>query len=160
MKRAVSLALAAAVAVGVPVLVAQERAGRSAADGLPRGTIIAWSPPPGVHRPPPGWLVCDRTTHERHDWIPDLSGRFLQGAVRPFAEEGSAGPSDVGQLGGSVTHDHAGSRVPPGFVSSRNVGTATLGTAMAQANHSHEVTITPATHLPPYAKVVFLIRAE
>lgn len=127
---------------------------------LPPGTIVAWSPPAGVTGPPPGWLLCDRATHEAHPWVPDLSERFLWGAGVPFAPPDSGLESDLGHRGGSVAHEHPGSQTPRALVRSIRAERQSLGRELADANHEHRVEVRSDRHLPPFHKVAFIIKAD
>lgn len=54
------------------------------------GAIIIWDTARGPI--PNGWQICDGT-----NGTPDLRGLFVKGA---------AGPGDIGDTGGSLTHSH------------------------------------------------------
>ncbi len=127
---------------------------------LPKGTIVAWSPPAGVTAPPAGWLLCDRTNHETYGWVPELSERFLWGAGQPFPAADAGLESDLGHRGGSLTHQHLGSRTPRTVVRSERAQRQSLGRELADASHQHAVEVSSDRHLPPFHKVAFIIKAD
>ncbi|NJL27677.1 MAG: hypothetical protein HC897_07140 [Thermoanaerobaculia bacterium] len=127
---------------------------------LPAGTILAWVPPEGSNGPPSGWLLCNRENHEKHPWVPDLTDRFLMGAANPFPGPSSEVPTDAGTIGGQRAHEHPRSRAQRSAYGSQGVDSRYGGTMLERAGHVHELDITKAEHLPPYYKVVFIVKAR
>lgn len=123
--------------------------------GVPRGTVIPWSPPQtaiktdnsGALRiaPPPGWLLCNG-----EDGTPDLRDRFVRGTVDP---------GTIGELAGSATHKHGGSVGKPakGGTGQHKAG---IGAKFPYATdaHTHGVSIADATVDPPHVKLVFIMK--
>ncbi len=157
-RRILLLVLLGALVLWLPMVGGQPT--ESAGLDLPRGTILPWVPAPGVDQPPPGWLICDRETHEKHPWVPDLSGRFLMGATAAFPEvEGEGKAAGFGQFGGRSSHGHPGSRTPLQYAPPQKVERGGVAAAeAARSTHRHSVQIAPETHLPPYYTVVYIIR--
>ncbi len=97
---------------------------------LPRGIIIPWD---AKDPKPDGWAICDGTAG-----TPNLSGRFLIGTVST---------NEVGQVGGSTSHSHPvfkGGRDGSGF--------------QAEGNQCAIALTGQADSLPPYYKVIYLIK--
>jgi hypothetical protein len=135
--------------------------------GVPRGAIVAWSPPPehiiqpddpGAKPqivPPPEWAICDGS-----NGTPNLTRRFVMGA-------GAEG--DLGEEGGQEKHSHAtlvaGATMDhqpaePSF----NVGyyrpSAFLhgGQDGQYRNHAHKVEVKAESTLPPYRALVYIMK--
>ncbi len=129
---------------------------------LPRGTVIAWyapASPSGTLEVPIGWRVCDGTLG-----TPDLRNRFVLGA---------SNQAEVGSLGGTTVHSHAGvtSLDGGGFVGLPTVvQNFKLPTGISEdlaatddhthqiPPHAHTVSTTQESHLPPYTKLLYIIK--
>lgn len=151
----VILITALLLVLGLPLVLAQGKGAE-----LPAGTILAWVPPERSSGPPPGWLVCNRENHEKHGWVPDLSDRFLMGAANPFPPPGGEIPPDAGTIGGRRAHEHPHSRAQRSAYGSQGVDTRYGGTTLERAGHVHELAIASDEHLPPFYKVVFIVKAR
>lgn len=154
--RSAALFLAALIlALGLPLALAQGKAAE-----LPAGTILAWVPPEGSTGPPPGWVLCNRENHEKLGWVPDLSDRFLMGAANPFPPAGSEVPRDASTIGGQRSHGHPHSRAQRSAYGSQGVDSRYGGTMLERAGHVHELDVASTEHLPPYFKVVFIVKGR
>jgi len=112
--------------------------------GVPKGTVIAWSPPAenmtfGSDQAvvgfviPDGWAVCNGQSG-----TPDLTNRFVMG---------TSAPTEVNISGGSSRHSHS-------------LKTAREYIAKPGFSHSYvsEQNTEEAEHLPPHTRLVFLIK--
>ena len=129
--------------------------------GVPKGTIIAWSPGPGdlvienqhrIIRPPEGWALCDG-----RGGTPNLSDRFILG---------SNIPESLGSLSGSL----ATSTQPPVVQTFESGGIKVSGKLQDQFRlkgddtygHTHSVVVRLPGHehsfMPPNAKFAFIIK--
>jgi hypothetical protein len=120
-----------------------DAAGVGATGGLPSGTIVAFS---GAQIPS-GWTVCDGRATPGGKTTPDLRGRFVMGADQ------TAG--DAGQAGGSATHVHD-AETGPGRGSRGS--DADNDFSAATGGHSHQVTVQPGDSLPPFVKLVYIMK--
>jgi len=107
---------------------------------IPKGTIIVWAPVDKTSRIPVGWAICDGNMG-----TPDLRDRFIMGAKDM---------SEVRSQGGSTKHNHAGRLTGSRFEGS-NIGRNGTGTTRHDDNG---VLITEASHLPPFVKVLYIMR--
>lgn len=127
-------------------------------NAIPRGTILSWTPLPQNIRtiggqtviiPPTGWVICDKKNNQLNPRVPDLSDKFLMGTSEY---------SQVGVEGGSKEHNHSAGLPRPehgGFddgwrVSQRGAPAAT------GLDHYHK--ISTSGHLPPYRKIVYIMK--
>jgi hypothetical protein len=111
--------------------------------GLPSGSIVAFS----GGQIPAGWTVCDGRAAPGGRNTPDLRGRFVLGTDQ------TAG--DAGQSGGSATHTHDAETTPGrgarGSDADNDFSAATGG-------HAHAVTVQPGDSLPPFVKLVYIMK--
>jgi hypothetical protein len=116
---------------------------------LPRGTIIAWYGTGAVTIPDPTvWAVCDGT-----NGTPDLRGKFVSGV------------SDLASIGldpnGTSFHSHPGSAamaadVDDHIIKSTDKGDDSLITT--KSIHTHPLSITVASHIPPNFRLIYLMK--
>jgi hypothetical protein len=111
---------------------------------VPPGTVVAYF---GTEIPA-GWVLCDGTTTASGRITPDLRGRFILG-LDPAADA-------VGEKGGSATHTHAARTGEP----EQDDEDLESGEDEHAANdgHTHKVTVDAAGHLPPYVKLVYIMK--
>ncbi len=110
---------------------------------VPPGTIVAFY---GTEIPA-GWVLCDGAVTASGKLTPDLRNRFVMGL-----EPGTAA---LGETGGSLAHTH-----------SARLGKATEDTEaeegkdkdVAEDDHLHSVTVDSSLHLPPYVKLVYIMK--
>jgi hypothetical protein len=134
----------AAPAPGAPAAAAPAAgAYTTSAGGIPAGTIVAYY---GADIPA-GWLVCDGQVSPSGRRTPDLRNRFIMGLDR------AALPA-LGERGGSVTHMHKAETGPPHGAKQYDSGRHDA----ANDDHTHEVTVHPANSLPPYVKLVYIMK--
>jgi hypothetical protein len=112
--------------------------------GVPSGTIVAYF---GAEIPV-GWVLCDGRPTASGRPTPDLRNRFVMG-VDPTAEP-------VGRVGGASSHDHSGVTGKPkeedqGVDKDSNAHAANDG-------HTHDVKVARADHLPPYVKLIYIMK--
>jgi hypothetical protein len=114
-----------------------------AGGAVPSGTVVAFSGP----QIPAGWTLCDGRRTPSGQPTPDLRGRFVLGADTTAA--------DAGQSGGSATHVHEAQAGP---------GRGSRGTeeddvfSVSTSGHSHPVTVQPGDSLPPYVKLIYIMK--
>ncbi len=117
-----------------------------AAAVIPKGTIIAWYAKQGAF--PRGWNVCDGS-----NGTPDLRGRFIRG-VSDIAE--------TGKTGGNTDHTHHYRwSVSEGNWkgSDKDWGqTPWAGGPNPVKPQNHEADTDPASNLPPYVDVIYLMK--
>jgi len=112
--------------------------------GLPSGTIVAYY---GTDVPA-GWVLCDGRTLPNGRRTPDLRNRFIMGM------DPAAG-TPLGASGGSTGHRHdAVSGRPRGKQEEVDSGDEHA----ANDDHTHEVTVQPSNHLPPYVQLFFIMK--
>ncbi len=119
--------------------------GRAQAGGVPSGTVVAYY---GTDMPA-GWILCDGRVTPSGRRTPDLRNRFILG-LDP------ASPSALAEAGGTASHQHAADAGKP-----REKDEALeSGSDEHAANdgHTHAVTVQAASHLPPYVKLVFIMK--
>ncbi len=111
---------------------------------VPSGTVVAYF---GTEIPA-GWVLCDGRTTAAGRITPDLRGRFVLG-LDPAADA-------VGEKGGSATHTHAARTGEP----QEDDEDLESGEDEHAANdgHTHKVTVDAAGHLPPYVKLVYIMK--
>lgn len=110
---------------------------------VPPGTIVAFF---GTEIPA-GWVLCDGTTTPSGKLTPDLRNRFIMGF--------EPGTGAVGEMGGTVSHTH-----------SARLGRITESTKVekgddekvADDDHVHPVFLDSSPHLPPYVKLVYIMK--
>ncbi|MFZ5786187.1 MAG: hypothetical protein ACOY3Y_07065 [Acidobacteriota bacterium] len=111
---------------------------------VPSGTVVAYF---GTEIPA-GWVLCDGRTTAGGRITPDLRGRFVLG-LDPAADA-------VGEKGGSEAHTHKARTGEPeeddeDLESGKDEHAANDG-------HTHGVTVDAAGHLPPYVKLVYIMK--
>lgn len=121
--------------------------------GVPAGTIIAWAPRKTDIRVddlgkrtlklPDGWALADGSND-----TPNLIGKFPMGAISA---------EDVCQEGGAETHKHTGMAGMIPWDQATN-GSGEGHRAVPLGNHQHSLAIDPAAHLPPFGKVLFIVK--
>ncbi len=113
--------------------------------GVPSGTIVAYY---GTDMPA-GWILCDGRVTASGRRTPDLRNRFVLG-LDP------ASPAVLGELGGAATHQHVAETGRPRDKDEE----IESGSDEHAANdgHTHAVTVQAASHLPPYVKLVYIMK--
>ncbi|MQW01053.1 hypothetical protein GHK46_28135 [Sinorhizobium medicae] len=125
--------------------------------GVPRGTIIAWYPQNNSLRAdsngamsivvPNGWAICNGEQN-----TPDLTDHFIQGTYTP---------EELGAAGGSAAHTHRGNTTVQGasefLLRPSNAGGPPFS-LWATVGHKHNLRVREASHLPPFVKVIFLMK--
>lgn len=111
---------------------------------VPSGTIVAFY---GT-AVPPGWVLCDGRMTAGGQLTPDLRNRFVLGL--------DPATGAVGELGGSATHSHRGRTSKP----REDDESLEEGKDEHAANdgHTHDVTVEASSHLPPYVKLVYIMK--
>lgn len=123
--------------------------------GVPKGTIVAWHPTGDFVKgleseeddgartvvPPDGWAICDGTRG-----TPDLRARFIRGTASWSADT---------PTGGSESHDHGGATANNTQFRGAHGG---AGGKYQQPAQKHTHPIGAASHLPPYADVIYIIK--
>lgn len=119
--------------------------GRAQAAGVPSGTVVAYY---GTDMPA-GWILCDGRVTPSGRRTPDLRNRFILG-LDP------ASPSALAEAGGTASHQHAADTGKPREKDEE----LESGSDEHAANdgHTHAVTVQAASHLPPYVKLVFIMK--
>lgn len=141
----------------------------TASVSVPSGTIIAYA----GRAIPSGWEICDgREVNPNSEpkyralfgaiqniWggngnpnfrLPDLRNTFLRGVVTT---------NDVSQTGGNESHSHGGNT--GGIVGGGTYGIREGGASPPAAtgtDHSHHISSDTQFHLPPFVKIVYLIK--
>jgi hypothetical protein len=123
--------------------------------GVPKGTVIAWYPTADFIRgldsapelptvvAPDGWAICDGTLG-----TPDLRARFVRGAT---------GWSPTLHTGGGDSHDHGGATEGNTAFRGAHGG---AGSAYKQPAEVHTHRINPASNLPPFAELLYIMKLE
>lgn len=97
---------------------------------------------------PQGWVLCDGRTTAGGVTTPDLRDRFILGL--------DPATGAVGERGGAAAHKHAARTGEP------NEGDEDLESGedehAANDGHTHDVTVDAAPHLPPYVKLVYIMK--
>ena len=110
---------------------------------LPVGTIVAWHP---EHDVPEGWRPCDGD-----NGTPDLRDRFILGTV------------DVkrsGQEGGELTHSHTVEVYKTTSGPPKNDRDGTDNNDAAHLTHTHVGTATDTNHLPPFTRLIYIMKIQ
>lgn len=110
---------------------------------VPSGTIVAFY---GLEIPP-GWVLCDGSMTASGKLTPDLRNRFILG-LEP-------GTGALGETGGSLSHTH-GARL--GRITESTKVEKGDDEKVADDDHVHPVTVDAAGHLPPYVKLVYIMK--
>ncbi|MCU4175496.1 hypothetical protein [Carboxylicivirga sp. N1Y90] len=115
--------------------------------GVPKGTVLAWQPQMGLLEGqsieeivPNGWAVCDGS-----NGTPNLVGRFIMGTDTY---------SDTDVTGGTESHKHTGTTIRAG--NRQRKGSS--GRDASDRNHVHDLNINSTKHLPPYYKLIYIIK--
>jgi hypothetical protein len=131
---------------GTGVAAATAPQGRTpGAGGIPSGTIVAFY---GTELPM-GWALCDGRVTASGRRTPDLRNRFILG-LDP------ASPAALGEAGGAPTHQHAAEIDPPR--GERERIESGRDEHAANDDHTHPITIRSASNLPPYVKLVYIMK--
>jgi len=110
--------------------------------GVPSGTVVAFS---GTDIPS-GWTLCDGRDTPGGAPTPDLRERFVLGTVPESGE--------LGESGGDASHDHGGETGPP---TGKRMGVdPDRDASLPNREHGHE--LSPAAHMPPYVKLVYIMK--
>lgn len=131
---------------------------------IPIGSIIAYVGTAAfLHENDPDYHMADGSTLPAKEYknlakalgvqgdiitLPDLRDRFLKGAKDE---------SERGKQGGSASHSHSGS------TAKSTTDLHNSGDGRVQGNsiyHTHAVTISEASHEPPFSSVVWIIRVR
>jgi len=111
---------------------------------VPAGTVVAFY---GT-AVPPGWVLCDGRMTAGGQLTPDLRDRFVLGL--------DPATGAVGETGGTATHSHRGRTSKP------REGDESLEEGKdehaANDGHTHDVTVDASSHLPPYVKLVYIMK--
>ncbi|MBE9584622.1 hypothetical protein IM792_09210 [Mucilaginibacter sp. JRF] len=121
--------------------------------GVPKGTIIAYNPiniqniiksnSPDKeleNQIPDGWAICDG-----RDGTPDLRNRFILAA---------ADAKELSTIGGQAEHFHTGTTDQQNDLGGIEKG----NDAEAPGRHTHTFKTNPESNIPPYFKVVYIIK--
>ena len=110
--------------------------------GVPTGTIVAYH---GSGSIPPGWVICDG-----RDGTPDLTNRFIYGA---------SGIDDnrLGQPGGLPVHSHVITIQNNTDVRGERTGDEN-DNDYANAGHIHSAASNEVSNLPPYVKLLYIMK--
>ncbi len=127
--------------------------------GVPKGTVLSWSPPSEAIKKsedgktrtivaPEGWEICDGRAG-----TPDLRNKFIMG---------TADASSLLALGGSATHTHSGQALGPrpSHANPDSHGGSNSGNPpqVTGIDHTHGLQIADAANLPPYMTLVYIIK--
>jgi hypothetical protein len=110
---------------------------------VPSGAVVAFA----GSEIPAGWTVCDGRATPSGRKTPDLRERFVLGGV----------PGETaGQGGGSASHTH---RASAGKADGGIVGVdADNDNWAAPAGHGHAIGVTEAEQLPPFVRLVYIMK--
>ncbi len=152
MNRRLALALTTAAATALAVTACQfppsgqsVRAGGTQGAGVPSGTVVAYY---GTDIPA-GWILCDGRLTSSGRRTPDLRNRFVMG-LDP------ASPDALGETGGAAAHQHvAETGQPKGESEEIESGNDQHA---ADDDHTHTVKVQAAAHLPPYVRLVYIMK--
>ncbi|MBY3044845.1 hypothetical protein [Rhizobium leguminosarum] len=117
--------------------------------GVPKGTVIAWNPPPEAMKwigdtsvditVPDGWALCDGTRG-----TPNLIDRFVLGSA----------PLQIGQTGGAASHSHTALSKAAfdrdGFIVGNMISSGTI--------FGVTTTVREESSIPPFYKLIYLMR--
>ncbi len=111
---------------------------------VPSGVVVAFY---GTLLPE-GWVLCDGRPTATGMPTPDLRDRFILG-LNPAT-------GAIGEQGGAASHTHTARTGEPrekdeDLESGEDEHAANDG-------HTHEVTVDPARHLPPYVKLAYIMK--
>lgn len=137
------LSVVVAMACGTPANRPSGQADALLSPGVPRGTIVAFY---GTEIPA-GWVLCDGRTTASGRLTPDLRNRFIMG-LEP-------GTGSLGEIGGTPSHTH-GARL--GRITESTKVEKGNDEKVADDDHVHPVVIDAAQHLPPYVKLVYIMK--
>jgi hypothetical protein len=112
---------------------------------VPSGTIVAYY---GTDLPA-GWVLCDGRIAPDGRRTPDLRNRFIMG-LDPASQE------KLGVAGGTTSHVHTAETGRAREKSERIE--SGRDEHVADDDHTHSVTVHPASHLPPYVKLVYIMK--
>lgn len=149
-RRSSPLALAVLVALAMVTLACgvqpaqQAQTTATPTPAVPSGTVVAFF---GTEIPA-GWVLCDGRETSTGRLTPDLRGRFVMGL--------DPANSALGEQGGTVSHRHAGRTAGPNeedeeIESGEDEHAANDG-------HTHDFTTNDVSHLPPYVKLVYIMK--
>ena len=115
----------------------------SAPGALPSGAVIAFS----GSEVPAGWTVCDGRATPTGRATPDLRDRFVLGGAQG---------QPLGETGGAATHGHRASAAAP---ESGVVGVdEDKDYYAAGSRHTPAVTVLDAENLPPYVRLLSIMK--
>jgi hypothetical protein len=116
---------------------------------VPSGTIVAWYPMQAQAvismsgkmslKVPQGWVLCDG-----ENGAPDLRERFIYGTTDP---------SVIGAIGGKKDHEHTG-KTNTGI----NINGPKEDSHHTGGVHYHTFTTDAREHLPPFIKLVYIMK--
>jgi hypothetical protein len=112
---------------------------------IPSGTIVAYY---GTDLPA-GWVLCDGRIAPGGRRTPDLRNRFIMG-LDPASQE------TLGVAGGTTSHQHAAETGRAREESERIE--SGRDEHVSDDDHTHPVVVHPANHLPPYVKLVYIMK--
>jgi hypothetical protein len=135
----------ATATTGAATVAAAPQARAQVGAGVPSGTIVAYY---GTDLPV-GWVLCDGRVAPDGRRTPDLRNRFIMG-LDPTSQE------TLGATGGTASHQHAAETGKPR--GEREQIESGNDEHAANDDHTHAVTVQPATHLPPYVKLVYIMK--
>jgi len=129
----------------------------SADNGVPNGTVIAWSPRrdqqfvdgEGKRRLgdlPRGWAICDGSAPD----VPDLREKFIQG---------TASLEQVNVHNENSMHDHKAKATWAGPAGGGfNAVNGRSGGVEVYPQHVYNITVEKSQNIPPYWKLIYLIK--
>jgi hypothetical protein len=127
-----------------PATAAASAAAPAAPPTVPTGVVVAFY---GTVVPA-GWVLCDGRTTASGVTTPDLRDRFVLGL--------DPATGAVGERGGSASHAHKGKTGEP------REGDEDLESGedehAANDGHTHDVSVDPAQHIPPYVKLAYIMK--
>jgi hypothetical protein len=130
---------------GAATIAAAPQARAQLGAGVPSGTIVAYY---GTDLPV-GWVVCDGRDTPSGRRTPDLRNRFIMG-LDPASQE------MLGATGGTTSHQHAAETGRAREKSERIE--SGRDEHVADNDHTHPVTVHPANNLPPYVKLIYIMK--